>query len=151
MVNHIHVILRNRPDIVAGWSDEEVANRWWQLFPLRKNKDKSPAVPTVPWLSRLRDEVTSRINAPAAFGRGDTNARNWLMRRCEFRKCNNRLFCVSRKAGPSLNQLPQVTVKRCQELTSIAPKMQRRCSAGVLARTASTNTIIAYRSVPQRV
>ena len=46
MVNHVHVILRNRPDIVAGWSDEEVARRWWQLFPLRKNKDKTPAVPT---------------------------------------------------------------------------------------------------------
>ena len=46
MVNHVHVILRNRPDVVAGWTDEEVAKRWWQLFPLRKNKDKSPAVPT---------------------------------------------------------------------------------------------------------
>jgi len=46
MVNHVHVILRNRPDVVAGWSDEEVAKRWWQLFPLRKNKDKTPAVPT---------------------------------------------------------------------------------------------------------
>ena len=46
MVNHIHVILRNRPDVVAEWSDEEVAKRWWQLFPLRKNKDKSPAIPT---------------------------------------------------------------------------------------------------------
>jgi hypothetical protein len=46
MVNHVHIILRNRPDVVAGWSDEEVARRWWQLFPLRKNKDKSPAIPT---------------------------------------------------------------------------------------------------------
>ena len=46
MVNHVHVILRNRPDVVSGWTDEEVARRWWQLFPLRKNKDKSPAVPT---------------------------------------------------------------------------------------------------------
>ena len=26
--NHIHVVVRNRPDIVAGWSDEEVARRW---------------------------------------------------------------------------------------------------------------------------
>jgi len=46
MVNHVHVILRNRPDGVAGSTDAEVAKRWWQLFPLRKNKDKSPAVPT---------------------------------------------------------------------------------------------------------
>ena len=36
MVNHVHVILRNRPDVVAGWSDEEVAQRWWQLFPFKK-------------------------------------------------------------------------------------------------------------------
>jgi len=46
MVKHIHVILRNRPDVVAAWSDEEVARHWWQLFPLRKNKDKTPATPT---------------------------------------------------------------------------------------------------------
>ena len=46
MVNHVHVILRNRPDVDAGWSDEEVARRWWQLFPLRKNNDKTAAVPT---------------------------------------------------------------------------------------------------------
>ena len=29
MVNHVHVILCNRPDVVAGWSDEAVARRWW--------------------------------------------------------------------------------------------------------------------------
>jgi len=29
--NHFHAILRNRPDIVAGWSDEEVARRWLRL------------------------------------------------------------------------------------------------------------------------
>jgi REP element-mobilizing transposase RayT len=44
--NHFHVVLRNRPDIVAGWSDDEVAARWWQLCPARRNKDKSPAKPT---------------------------------------------------------------------------------------------------------
>ncbi|XZE33572.1 transposase [Pirellulaceae bacterium SH501] len=31
--NHLHVILRNRPDVVATWSDEEVASRWLRLFP----------------------------------------------------------------------------------------------------------------------
>ena len=29
--NHFHAILRNRPDLVAGWSDEEVARRWLRL------------------------------------------------------------------------------------------------------------------------
>jgi len=67
MVNHAHVILRNRPDIVAGWSDEEVAKRWWQLFPLRKNKDKTPAVPTESelklWMTPARNkQLRSRLS-----------------------------------------------------------------------------------------
>ncbi len=33
--NHLHVILRNRPDVVALWSDPEVARRWLALFPGR--------------------------------------------------------------------------------------------------------------------
>ena len=43
--NHLHVVLRNRPDIVAGWSDEEVVRRWWQVCPLRRNADRSVPEP----------------------------------------------------------------------------------------------------------
>jgi hypothetical protein len=43
--NHLHVVLRNRPDIVAGWSDEEVALRWWHVCPSRKNADGSVPEP----------------------------------------------------------------------------------------------------------
>ena len=43
MSNHLHVILRSRPDVVKDWSDEEIARRWWNLFPQRRNKDGSPA------------------------------------------------------------------------------------------------------------
>jgi len=39
--NHLHVVLRNRPDIVQTWSDEEVARRWWFTCPSRKNDDGS--------------------------------------------------------------------------------------------------------------
>jgi REP element-mobilizing transposase RayT len=45
MSNHIHVVLRNRPDLTAQWTDEEVAIRWWRLHPLRRNADGSPAEP----------------------------------------------------------------------------------------------------------
>jgi REP element-mobilizing transposase RayT len=31
--NHLHVVVRNRPDVVATWSDREVALRWLQIFP----------------------------------------------------------------------------------------------------------------------
>lgn len=36
MSNHIHSILRNRPDVVAQWSDREVALRWLKVFPGRR-------------------------------------------------------------------------------------------------------------------
>src|SRR5438552_2443549 len=42
MANHFHVILRNRPDVVDGWSDDEVARRWYQVCPLRKTAEGRP-------------------------------------------------------------------------------------------------------------
>ena len=46
MSNHFHVVLRNRPDVVAAWSDREVARRWLQICPLRKTPDGEPAEPS---------------------------------------------------------------------------------------------------------
>ena len=34
--NHMHLVLRTRPDVVATWSDREVAERWLRLFPGRR-------------------------------------------------------------------------------------------------------------------
>ncbi len=31
--NHLHIVLRNRPDVVETWSDRQVALRWLQIFP----------------------------------------------------------------------------------------------------------------------
>ncbi len=45
MSNHIHLILRNRPDVVATWSDEEAALRWLRVFPGRR-LDEQLAEPT---------------------------------------------------------------------------------------------------------
>lgn len=33
--NHLHLVLRNRPDIAGQWSDEEIARRWSRVFPSR--------------------------------------------------------------------------------------------------------------------
>ena len=43
--NHLHLILRNRPDVVAAWSDEEAATRWLRVFPGRR-LDEQLAEPT---------------------------------------------------------------------------------------------------------
>ncbi|MEM9366900.1 MAG: hypothetical protein AAGD07_12975 [Planctomycetota bacterium] len=36
MSNHLHQILRNRPDVCAQWTDEEAAIRWLRVFPGRR-------------------------------------------------------------------------------------------------------------------
>ena len=56
MSNHFHVILRNRPDIVDGWSDTEVARRWWMLCPARKTDDGQPEEPTQAELEAIRSD-----------------------------------------------------------------------------------------------
>jgi len=45
MSNHVHWVLRNRPGIAGQWSDEEVARRWWNLFPGRQTEDDKAAEP----------------------------------------------------------------------------------------------------------
>ncbi len=45
MSNHLHLILRNRPDVVAAWSDQEVAIRWLRVFP-GKRLEEQLAEPT---------------------------------------------------------------------------------------------------------
>ena len=75
MSNHIHLVARNRPDIVADWSDEEVARRWWNIFPKRKNEDGTPAVPTDFELQMIT-AVTDRL----AEIRRRLSSISWFMR-----------------------------------------------------------------------
>ena len=57
--NHLHLVLRSRPDVVAQWSDQEVARRWLKLFPNRRKKDGSPEEPTKPEIDMIvnQDDV----------------------------------------------------------------------------------------------
>ena len=59
MSNHIHCVLRSRHDVVATWSDDEVAQKWWMLCPARKNKDGSPAEPTEFELNSIRNDKSA--------------------------------------------------------------------------------------------
>ena len=40
MDNHIHQVLRSRPDVVKKWSNREVARRWLTLCPKSKKRQK---------------------------------------------------------------------------------------------------------------
>jgi REP element-mobilizing transposase RayT len=75
MSNHLHVILRSRPDVVKTWTDKEVARRWWNLFPQRRNKDGSPAEPADTDLNHLMAdakilaELRARLSSVSWFMR----------------------------------------------------------------------------------
>ncbi|MFN7892926.1 MAG: hypothetical protein ACK5OC_21705, partial [Pirellula sp.] len=40
--NHIHLVLRSRPDVVDTWDDREVARRWLMICP-KKSTNKGQA------------------------------------------------------------------------------------------------------------
>ena len=75
MSNHFHLVLRTRPDIVAEWSDEEVARRWWALFPKRRTKTQTPAEPRQSEL----DMLTADPKKIAELRRRLSSV-SWLMR-----------------------------------------------------------------------
>lgn len=55
MENHYHTILRTRPDIVASWTDREVATRWLTLFPRRRGPRRTHTPPTEKEICVLAD------------------------------------------------------------------------------------------------
>jgi REP element-mobilizing transposase RayT len=74
MSNHLHQILRNRPDVCAQWSDEEVAIRWLRVFPGRRLEEHlaEPTENDVKTLVRDKErlaEVRSRLSDISWFMR----------------------------------------------------------------------------------
>lgn len=72
MSNHFHLILRNRPDVVNTWPNSEVAQRWWNLFPKRREKDGSPAKARKGDLKKLKGKINSLRKRISCI--------SWLMR-----------------------------------------------------------------------
>ena len=58
MANHMHLVVRTRPDVALVWSDDEVALRWWRLFPQRRTALGSPEQPTAEELSHLKNNAS---------------------------------------------------------------------------------------------
>lgn len=54
--NHLHVILRSRPDVVATWTDREVAIRWLQIFPGKRIEEQLGA-PTEADVNKLVNDA----------------------------------------------------------------------------------------------
>ena len=73
--NHLHVVVRTRPDLVSGWTDDEITLRWWRLFPQRRNDDHSPAEPTEFELNIIRNDAAGLLEK-----RKRLSDISWLMR-----------------------------------------------------------------------
>jgi REP element-mobilizing transposase RayT len=54
MSNHMHLMLRSRPDVVKQWDDAEVARRWLMLCPERRDEKRQPQEPTEFEINRIR-------------------------------------------------------------------------------------------------
>jgi hypothetical protein len=68
MDNHLHLLLRIDPEIAKGWSDSEVVERWFKLFPPR-GSDRKPKkvsnelidarIANVSWIAETRKRLAS--------------------------------------------------------------------------------------------
>jgi hypothetical protein len=55
MSNHLHVVLRMRPDATRSWSAAEVVERWWRAYPPQRLRDGTPVSPTA---AQIRSQAT---------------------------------------------------------------------------------------------
>jgi len=92
MANHMHLVIRTRPDVAAGWTDEQVARRWWVLFPQRRTPAGVPAEPTPEELSCIQ-------SSPAAIAdkRRRLSSVSWFMK------------CISEPIAKRANREDDVT------------------------------------------
>ena len=75
MENHYHIILRTRPDLVALWSDREVATRWLTLFPRHRRSSSLDASP-------LEEDINALVQCPERIStlRRRLSSLSWFMR-----------------------------------------------------------------------
>ena len=87
MANHLHLVLRNRPDVAADWSDEEVSRRWCALFPRQHTAAENAAAATAMnaagaglAMQMLREQMLLADPDRLAECRRRLSSLSWLMR-----------------------------------------------------------------------
>lgn len=143
MGNHLHVILRNRPDVVETWSDQEVATRIWYLFPKRKDTDKNACEPTEYELNML--QASKKLIAQYRSRLSDIS---WLMRQLAEHvavrankedECTGRFWEGRFKSQPLLDE---AAILACSAYVDLNP---------VRARIAQTPEESDYTSAQDRI
>ena len=84
MDNHIHQVLRSRPDVVKKWTDREVARRWLTLCPKSKKRqkvdDKVQYVPIPPKDAQI--DALAKNKKRIKKIRAQLSSISWFMRLC---------------------------------------------------------------------
>jgi len=143
MSNHLHVVVRTRPDLAAGWSDEEVARRWWRLFPKRRDEHGQEAEPEEHELGMLLADAEG-----LAERRRRLSSLSWFMR------------CLSEPIARRANKEDEVSGRffegrfKCQKLLDEAAILA--CSVyvdlnPVRAGIADTPETSAHTSAHERI
>ena len=143
MNNHFHCVLRSRHDVVATWSDLEVAHKWWRLCPVRKNKDGSPSEPTDLELNTIRHDKKGLKDKRVRL-----SSISWFMRFLSERiakEANKQDQCSGRSwEGRFKSQLllDDAAILACMQYVDLNP---------VRARIASTPESSNFTSVQDRI
>lgn len=137
--NHIHLVLRTRPDIAQTWSDEEVVRRWLQIAQLKRGRCDEPSDPTE---AKMRYEL-AREGRAEQLRRRLSNV-SWFMgalceniaRRSNFEDCCSGKFWESRFSCRDLAEESAILVcgiyvdlNPIRAAEAVAPEQARHTSA----------------------
>jgi REP element-mobilizing transposase RayT len=116
MANHMHLVVRTRPDVSATWSDDEIALRWWALFPKRRTLDGRPDQPTAEELNHIKSSATG-----LADKRRRLTSVSWFMK------------CISEPIAKRANRDDQVTGHFWEARYKAQPLLDETAIAACLA------------------
>jgi REP element-mobilizing transposase RayT len=116
MANHMHLVLRTRPDVSTTWSDDEIALRWWALFPKRRMLDGRPEHPTAEELNHIKSSAVD-----LADKRRRLTSISWFMK------------CISEPIARRANRDDQVTGHFWEARYKAQPLLDETAIAACLA------------------
>ena len=153
MSNHLHLVLRTRPDWVGSWSDREVAARWLRLFSKSRpvaDKDAKPSDREIKMLAgnpKRLAELRVRLSSVSWFMRSFNEHVARLANRedeCKGRFWEGRFKCqalldeaavLACMAYVDLNPIRSGQADRPEDsdYTSAQERIEKRCAASVEA------------------
>ena len=91
MSNHLHVVMRMRPDLVTALSDEQVASAWLHLWPRQRDSAGNGLAPTA-------EDITVALRQPHRLAQwrqrlGDLGWTMKALKECIARKANKEDGC----------------------------------------------------------